>query len=251
MAESLELCLNVAEELKRTCARLSLGYVFKASFDKANRTSIHSFRGPGLAEGIAWLSEVKRLQGVPICTDIHEPSQAEAAAEVVDMLQIPAFLCRQTDLVVAAARTGRCVNVKKGQFMAPWDMRHVVDKILSTGNENVLLTERGVTFGYNTLVVDFTALPEMRSLGFPVCLDATHAVQRPGAADGASGGNRQFVPHLARAGAAVGLDALFLEVHPDPERALSDSASMLPLAEAEPLLEQVARIDALVRASSV
>ena len=247
VAESLELCLEVGAGAKAVCERLRIPYIFKASFDKANRTSIASYRGPGLRAGLEILKEVRSELGVPVCTDIHEPSQAGPVAEVADVLQIPAFLCRQTDLLVAAARTQRCINVKKGQFMAPWDMRHAVEKIVAQGNENILLTERGACFGYNTLVVDFTSLPIMRSLGYPVCMDATHAVQRPAAADGQSGGNRQFIPHLARAAAAVGIDALFLEIHPDPHSALSDSASMLPLADLERLLTEVASIDRLVR----
>lgn len=249
VVESLDLCLQVASAIQEICQRLGISYIFKASFDKANRTSLSSFRGPGLARGLQVLHEVKERFQLPVCTDIHEAAQAPTVAEVADVLQIPAFLCRQTDLVVAAARTGKCVNIKKGQFMAPRDMEYVLDKVLSTGNENVLLTERGVSFGYNTLVVDFTALPTMRRLGFPVCMDATHAVQRPGGDRGQSGGNRQFVPYLARAAAAVGVDALFLEVHPDPDRALSDRASMLPLACLEPLLRQVLALDRVVRDS--
>jgi len=224
-----------------------MAYVFKTSFDKANRTSTASFRGPGLEAGLAILEDVRDGVGVPVCTDIHEPYQASIVAAVADVIQIPAFLCRQTDLIVAAAQTKKCLNIKKGQFMAPGDMRYVVEKATGCGNEEVLLTERGVSFGYNTLVVDFTSLPIMRALGYPVCMDATHAVQRPGAASGASGGNREFVPYLARAAAAVGIDALFLEVHPHPEGALSDSASMLPLDQLDRLLRQVLALDRTVR----
>jgi len=249
VAESRGLCLEVAVAASAICRRLGVQYVFKASFDKANRTSGCAYRGPGLEKGLSILAEVRERVGVPVCTDIHEPRQAALVASTVDLVQVPAFLCRQTDLLTAAALTERCVNIKKGQFMAPMDMRHAIGKVEAAGNRDIILTERGVTFGYNTLVVDFTSLPLMRGLGYPVCMDATHAVQRPGAGDGQSGGNRRFVAHLARAAAAVGIDALFLEVHPDPERALSDSASMLPLAGLEALLSDVAAIDAIVRAA--
>lgn len=240
--ESEALCLQVAQTVKAICERLGIPYIFKASFDKANRTSLHSFRGPGLEEGLRILAEVKRQTGLPLTTDIHEPWQAERAAQVVDLLQVPAFLCRQTDLLVAAARTGKPVNVKKGQFMAPWDMRHVVEKLQASGAGGVLLTERGVSFGYNTLVVDFTSLPQMRALGVPVVFDATHSVQMPAAAGSRSGGRREFIPHLVRAAVAVGVDALFMEVHPDPEKGLSDAATMFPLSELETLLTQAMAI---------
>lgn len=240
--ESESLCLQVAFEVKAICERLGVPYVFKASFDKANRTSLHSFRGPGIEEGLRVLAEVKHQVGVPVTTDIHEPWQAERVAEVVDLLQIPAFLCRQTDLLVAAARTGKPVNVKKGQFMAPWDMRHVVEKLRGASAAGVMLTERGVSFGYNTLVVDFTSLPQMRALGVPVVFDATHSVQLPGGAGSRSGGRREFIPHLVRAAVAVGVDALFMEVHPDPDRGLSDPATMFPLGELEGLLKQAIAI---------
>jgi 2-dehydro-3-deoxyphosphooctonate aldolase (KDO 8-P synthase) len=240
--ESEQLCLQVARQVQTLCERLGIACIFKASFDKANRTSLHSFRGPGIVEGLRILGEVKRQTGLPLTTDIHEPWQAERVAEVVDLLQIPAFLCRQTDLLVAAARTGKPVNVKKGQFMAPWDMRHVVEKLRESGAAGVMLTERGVSFGYNTLVVDFTALPQMRALGVPVVFDATHSVQLPGGAGARSGGRREFVPHLVRAAVAVGIDALFMEVHPDPDQGLSDPATMFPLHELEGLLKQVAAI---------
>lgn len=240
--ESESLCLQVAYEGKAICERVGIPYVFKASFDKANRTSLHSFRGPGIEEGLRVLAEVKQQVGVPVTTDIHEPWQAERVAEVVDLLQIPAFLCRQTDLLVAAARTGKPVNVKKGQFMAPWDMRHVVEKLRGAGAAGVMLTERGVSFGYNTLVVDFASLPQMRALGVPVVFDATHSVQLPGGAGSRSGGRREFIPHLVRAAVAVGVDALFMEVHPDPDKGLSDPATMFPLGELEGLLKQVVAI---------
>ncbi|GIV15257.1 MAG: 2-dehydro-3-deoxyphosphooctonate aldolase [Armatimonadota bacterium] len=240
--ESESLCLQVAHEVKLVCDRLGIPYIFKASFDKANRTSLHSFRGPGIEEGLRVLATVKQEVGVPVTTDIHEPWQAERAAEVVDLLQIPAFLCRQTDLLVAAARTGKPVNVKKGQFMAPWDMRHVVEKLRESGAAGVVLTERGVSFGYNTLIVDFTSLPQMRALGVPVAFDATHSVQLPGGAGSRSGGRREFIPHLVRAAVAVGVDALFMEVHPEPDKGLSDPATMFPLSELETLLKQAIAI---------
>lgn len=244
VVESLEICLTVAHQAKRVTQALGMGYVFKASFDKANRTAIASFRGHGLEKGLEILAEVKRIVGVPVLTDVHETWQCAPVAEVCDVLQIPAFLCRQTDLVLAAARTGRAINVKKGQFLAPWDMKNVVEKVLSTGNRRLLLTERGVSFGYNTLVVDMTGLPQMRALGYPVVFDGTHSVQRPGAASGGtvSGGAREYIPHLTRAAAAVGIDALFLEIHPEPQKGLSDAATMLPLAQLEPLLKQVLAI---------
>jgi 2-dehydro-3-deoxyphosphooctonate aldolase (KDO 8-P synthase) len=234
--EDPELCLAVARAMKQTCSDLGLGYVFKASFDKANRTSLSAFRGPGLERGLEILAMVKREVGVPVLTDIHEPAQAERAGEVVDVLQIPAFLSRQTDLLVAAARTGRVVNVKKAQFMAPWDMRPVVEKLVESGNRQILLTERGSCFGYNNLVVDFRGLAIMRELGFPVIYDATHSLQLPGGQGTASGAQREYAPHLMRAAAAIGIDALFIETHPDPDRALSDAAAQLPLAELSALL---------------
>lgn len=247
MAESMALCLEVGRRCAAIARTVGISYVFKASFDKANRTSGVAVRGPGIDSGLAMLAAVRSEIGVPVLTDIHEPWQAEPAAEVVDAIQIPAFLCRQTDLILAAAVTGKCVNVKKGQFLAPWDAANIVRKCSEAGQTNLILTERGVSFGYNTLVVDMCALPQMRSLGVPVCLDATHAVQQPGGAGTQSGGRREFVPHLARAGAAVGIDALFLEVHPHPEEGLSDSATMLPLDALEGLLRDVVAIDAIVR----
>ena len=238
--ESLELCRTVAGTAKAIAAELGIGYIFKASFDKANRTSGSSFRGYGLEAGLEILATIKREFDVPVLTDVHESAQCAPVAEVCDVLQIPAFLSRQTDLLLAAAHTGKTVNVKKGQFLAPWDMKNAVAKIEDTGNTNLLLTERGVSFGYNTLVVDMTSLPQMRDFGYPVVFDGTHSVQRPGAGAGgtSSGGLRQFIPHLTRAATAVGIDALFLEVHPEPEKALSDSATMLPLSALKPLLEQ-------------
>jgi 2-dehydro-3-deoxyphosphooctonate aldolase (KDO 8-P synthase) len=246
--ESLDLCLDVARAAKRACDDLDLGYLFKASFDKANRTSLNAFRGLGLEKGLEILAAVKQEVGVPVLTDIHEAWQAERAAEVVDVLQIPAFLARQTDLLVAAARTGRAVNVKKAQFMAPWDMRPVVEKLVASGNRRILLTERGTSFGYNNLVVDFRGLAVMRSLGFPVIYDATHSLQLPGGQGTASGAQREYAPHLTRAAAAVGIDALFVETHPDPDRALSDAAAQLPLADLPALLHTAKAIHEATRA---
>lgn len=240
--ESRELCLQVAREMRGLAERHGMGYVFKSSFDKANRTSIHSYRGPGLDEGLAILAEVRERVGVPVLTDVHEPWQARRAAEVVDMVQVPAFLARQTDLLVAAAETGKPVNVKKAQFMAPWDMKNVVRKLEEAGCRSILLTERGSSFGYNTLLVDFRSLPQMRALGHPVCYDATHSLQQPGGAGTVSGATREFAPHLLRAAVAVGVDALFLETHPDPDRALSDAAAQLPLAAMDGLLGQVSAV---------
>ncbi len=242
--EDRDVCRRIAETALGVCRRLGLGYVFKASFDKANRTSIGSFRGAGLEAGLAILAEIKAEFGIPVLTDIHESDQAAAAAAVVDILQIPAFLCRQTDLLLAAAATGKVVNVKKGQFLAPEDMQAVVDKLRAGGADRLALTERGTTFGYHNLVVDMRALPTMRALGAPVIFDATHSVQLPGGQGSHSGGQRQFVLPLARAAAAVGIDGLFLETHPDPATAKSDGANSLPLADLEIALQQVVRIHA-------
>src|SRR6187399_2415039 len=221
--------MELALAIREIAARTRLGVVFKASYDKANRTSRHSFRGPGLDEGLRVLADIKVKTGLPILTDIHEPAHAAAAANVVDVLQIPAFLSRQTDLLVAAARTGKAVNVKKGQFMAPRDMRHAIAKITAEGNEQVLLTERGVSFGYNNLVVDMRALPMMRALGYPVVFDVTHSLQLPGAGDGVTAGLAEYIEPLASAGVAAGVDAVFMEVHEDPARARSDAANALRL----------------------
>ena len=242
VAESLEVCSEVASEAKAICAELGINYVFKASFDKANRTSINAFRGPGLEAGLAMLAEVKEKYGVPVVTDVHEPQQCAPVSEVADILQIPAFLCRQTDLLLAAAKTGKPVNVKKGQFLAPEDMAAVVKKLESTGNERIMLTDRGTSFGYHNLVVDMRGLAIMRNLGCPVCFDATHSVQLPGGNGTSSGGNREFVPPLARAAAAVGIDVLFMEVHPHPEKALSDGANSLALKDLRQLLTSVKAI---------
>ena len=248
VVENLELCRVVASTVKLLCDRIGFHYVFKASFDKANRTSGGSFRGEGMDAGLAVLAAIRSEFGIPVLTDIHETWQAKPVADVVDVLQIPAFLCRQTDLLHAVGETGKAVNVKKGQFLAPWDMANVAKKIAETGNENIILTERGASFGYNTLVVDMTALPQMRALGYPVCFDATHSVQRPSAAGTHSGGAREFIPHLTRAAVAAGIDALFMEVHPDPEKGMSDTATMLPLPDLPGLLEQARAIDEVLRA---
>jgi 2-dehydro-3-deoxyphosphooctonate aldolase (KDO 8-P synthase) len=241
--ESEDHALRMAEAIQRITADLGVPYIFKASYDKANRTSVKSFRGPGLVEGTRILGRIARDTGLPVLTDVHEPGHCEIAAEAVDVLQIPAFLCRQTDLLVAAGRTGRAVNIKKGQFVAPWDMAHPVEKVRSTGNERVFLTERGTSFGYNTLVVDFRSLPVMRRIA-PVVFDGTHSVQQPSAANGVSGGQPEFIPLLARAAVAAGVDGIFLEVHDDPANAKSDGANALDLKLLKPLLEKLLAIHA-------
>ena len=247
--ENRGMAVDTAIVLKDVCQRLGIPLVFKASFDKANRTSGTSPRGVGMEEGLAILREVKETLGLPILTDVHETWQCEPVAAVADILQIPAFLSRQTDLLQAAARTGRMVNVKKGQFMAPWDMQGVVGKIRETGNNGILLTERGTSFGYGRLVVDMTSLVEMRRFGCPIVFDATHAVQKPSSQQGITGGNRAMVPHLMRAALAVGVDALFIEVHPDPDKAISDAANQLRLADIETILRQAVLIDDTVKQS--
>jgi len=245
--ESLDHTLRTAAALKEIAARLGIGLVFKASYDKANRTSVSSFRGPGMDEGLRILARVKSDIGVPVLSDVHDLNQVAPAAEVLDVLQIPAFLSRQTDLLAAAGATGRVVNVKKGQFLAPWDMKNAVGKLEAVGNRNILLTERGASFGYNNLVVDMRSLPIMRDTGCPVIFDATHAVQLPGGAGSASAGQRQFVGTLSRAAVGAGIDGLFWEVHEDPDRALCDGPNSLPLAQVEGLLRQLLAIDALVK----
>ena len=242
--------LQTAEALKRIFSEVGIPLIFKSSYDKANRTSLKAYRGPGLKEGLRILARVKEDLGLPVLSDVHTETEVAPAAEVLDVLQIPAFLCRQTDLVLRAAQTGKPVNVKKGQFLAPWDMKNVVDKIRSTGNENILLTERGFMFGYNNLVVDMRALVQMRGLGYPVVFDCTHSVQQPGGQGTASGGQREFVPPLTRAAVAVGVDALFMEVHPDPDQAPSDGPNMLRLDTLPDLLEQVKELDLLRLAHS-
>jgi 2-dehydro-3-deoxyphosphooctonate aldolase (KDO 8-P synthase) len=242
LAESWDVCAAVAERMKSLCSVLSVGYIFKASFDKANRSSATTPRGQGMDAGLELLARVKEQFDVPTTTDVHLPDQALPAAGVVDLLQVPAFLCRQTDLLVACAETGRPVNVKKGQFLAPEDAKNIVGKLEAANAAGIVLTERGTTFGYHTLVVDMAGLPVLRSFGWPICFDATHSAQRPGAAGTQSGGNRDAIPPLARAAAAVGIDALFMEVHPEPEKALSDSATQWRLSEVEPLLRDVLRV---------
>ncbi len=240
--ESEELAIETAQRIADIAAGLKIPYVFKSSYDKANRSSIHSFRGPGLRAGVAILKKVRDKVGVPVLTDIHQVGEAEVAAEAADILQIPAFLCRQTDLLVAAARTGRVVNVKKGQFLSPWDMKNVVTKLEESGTRKIVLTERGSSFGFNNLVVDMRSLPVMRGFGYPVVFDATHSVQLPGGAGTASSGQREFIVPLASAAAAVGCDGFFMEVHPDPDRALSDGPNMVPLHRLKSLLERLLRI---------
>jgi 2-dehydro-3-deoxyphosphooctonate aldolase (KDO 8-P synthase) len=247
--ESRDSALRHAGVLKEIADRVGVPLIYKSSYDKANRTSLQSYRGPGLEKGLKILADVKRQLGLPILTDVHEEDQVAAVKEVADVLQIPAFLCRQTDFVVAVARSQRVVNVKKGQFLSPWDMRNVVEKIVSTGNKQVMVTERGVSFGYNNLISDMRSLVVMRELGYPVVFDATHSLQLPGGLGKASGGQREFIAALARAAVAVGVDALFMEVHEDPDRALSDGPNSLPLKEVEGLLKLVKEIDQIVKES--
>ncbi|MDP8915602.1 MAG: 3-deoxy-8-phosphooctulonate synthase [Pseudomonadota bacterium] len=245
--ESRSHALETAHALREAAERLGIGLIYKTSFDKANRTSASTARGVGLEEALPIFAEIRETVGLPTLTDVHEPEQCARAAEAVDVLQIPAFLSRQTDLLVAAAGTGRAVNVKKGQFLAPWDMKNVVAKITDAGNPNVLACERGVSFGYNTLVSDMRALPVMAAIGCPVVFDATHSVQQPGGQGTTSGGQREFVPVLARAAVAVGVAAVFIETHPDPDRAPSDGPNMVPMAEFEPLLAELLAFDALAK----
>lgn len=244
--ESEGLAREVATEMQMICKRLGISYVFKASFDKANRTSLAAFRGPGIDEGLEVLGRIREDLGVPVVSDIHEVAQVEKAAAVLDILQIPAFLCRQTDLLVAAAKSGKPINLKKGQFVSPWDMANAVAKVKESGNRQLMLTERGTCLGYNNLVVDMRSLPVMRGLGCPVIYDATHSVQLPGGAGGSSGGQREFIPPLTRAAVAAGIDGLFMEIHPDPARALCDGPNTMPLAEVEELLRQLLAIRAVV-----
>ena len=243
--ESLEHTLKIATKLISVCEKQSIKLIFKASFDKANRSSISGRRGVGLEEGMRVLQRVKNEFGCPVLTDVHEKSQCDIVSEVVDIIQIPAFLCRQTDLIIAAGKTGRAINVKKGQFLAPWDMKNVVEKLDAVGNENVLLTERGVSFGYNTLVSDMRSLVQMGATGCPVVFDATHSVQQPGGLGGSSGGDRHFVPVLARAAAAVGVAALFIETHDDPDNAPSDGPNIVQIDEMPKLLNTVCEIDTI------
>jgi 2-dehydro-3-deoxyphosphooctonate aldolase (KDO 8-P synthase) len=240
--ESEENVLLIANKVKAIAEKYDLDYYFKASFDKANRSSGSRYRGPGIVEGLKILQKVKNDVGVKIATDIHEPWQAIKVAEVADIIQIPAFLCRQTDLLIAAAKTGKIINVKKAQFLAPWDMAYVVEKLEKAGNCNILLCERGTSFGYNTLIVDMTGIYEMKKIGYPVVMDATHSVQKPGGKGYESGGNREYVEPLAKAAIAAGADALFFEVHPDPDNALSDGSNMVALEDFEGILERVIKV---------
>jgi len=249
--ESESHAIDTALAVREIARRAGVQYVFKASYDKANRTSIRSFRGPGLDEGMRILARVREAAGVPILTDIHEPSQAEPVARVADVLQIPAFLSRQTDLLVAAARTGRAVNIKKGQFLAPADMRHAIAKVVDAGNRRVIVTERGVSFGYNNLVVDMRAFPILRSLGYPVVYDVTHSLQLPGAGDGVTAGQAEFIEPMASAGVAAGVDGIFMEVHERPEQAKSDAQNALRLDLLEPLLARLGRIHEITRKAPV
>jgi 2-dehydro-3-deoxyphosphooctonate aldolase (KDO 8-P synthase) len=248
--ESRDHALMMSSALAKLAERMNIGFIYKTSFDKANRTSITGARGLGLEAALPIFAELRAMTGAPILTDVHEVAQCKAVAEVADVLQIPAFLCRQTDLLVAAAKTGRTVNVKKGQFLAPWDMDNVVAKITASGNSNLLVTERGVSFGYNTLVADMRSLPIMKKIGVPVVFDATHSVQQPGGRGSQSGGDREMVPVLAAAATAVGIAAVFIETHDDPERAPSDGATMLPLAEMELLLRKLIALDRVAKDSS-
>lgn len=248
--ESKDSALRHGAALKAASDRVGVPYIFKSSYDKANRSSLHSFRGPGLESGLEILAAVKEKVGVPVLTDVHEIDQVDRVKAVADILQIPAFLCRQTDFVLAVARSGKVVNLKKGQFLAPWDMRNVVEKIRSVGNEQILLTERGASFGYNNLVSDMRSLVVMRELGYPVVFDATHSLQLPGGLGNASGGERKYIPALARAGVAAGIDALFMEVHEDPEHALSDGPNSLMLKDFEGLLRIIKHVDAIVKEHS-
>lgn len=248
--ESREHALETAHALKEIAQRLGAGLIYKTSFDKANRTSLSSARGVGLDAALSVFADIRETVGLPVLTDVHAPDQCARVAEVVDILQIPAFLCRQTDLLVAAAQTGRVVNVKKGQFLAPWDMKHVIAKVTEAGNPNVLATERGASFGYNTLVTDFRSLPTMAAFGAPIVFDATHSVQQPGGRGGVSGGQREFVPVLARAACAVGVAAVFMETHPDPDSAPSDGPNMVPLSEFEVLCADLKAFDALAKSSA-
>ncbi len=245
--ENQDICLHIAKTVAAICKKLDIPYIFKASFDKANRSSGGSFRGHGLEQGLEILKRVKQTLGVAITTDVHESDQVSAVADVADIIQIPAFLCRQTDLLIAAGESGKAVNVKKGQFMAPWEMKNVVEKIRSTGNRRILLTERGTFFGYNRLVNDMIGIPQMRELGAPVIFDATHSTQLPGGLGTATGGQRQYVGLLAHAATAAGVDGLFVEVHPDPEKSPSDAATILPLDQLESLIRRCLAIRAAVR----
>ncbi|GBD98218.1 2-dehydro-3-deoxyphosphooctonate aldolase [bacterium BMS3Abin07] len=245
--ESEEIVFETAERLRTIFGNLNLPFIFKSSYDKSNRTSINSYRGPGIEKGLQTLSDVKSRYSIPVLTDVHSPREAGIAAEVADVLQIPAFLCRQTDLIVAASETGKAVNIKKGQFLAPWDVKNVIDKFISTGNRRLTLTERGVSFGYNNLVVDFRAFPIMKTYGYPVIFDVTHSLQLPGGQGSSSGGQRDFAGALAGAAIAAGADGLFMEVHPDPDKALCDGPNMIKLDEVEAMLKRITKIHRAVK----
>ncbi len=247
--ESLDHAIETARILKEICQRLNIGLIYKSSFDKANRTSIETKRGLGLEKGLFILNKVKKQLALPILTDVHLPDQCKEVASIVDVLQIPAFLCRQTDLLIAAAETGKTINIKKGQFLAPWDMKNVAQKIASTGNENILLCDRGTSFGYNTLISDMRGLPIMAQTGYPVIFDATHSVQQPGGMGGSSGGQREFVPYLAKAAIAIGVAGLFIETHENPDKAPSDGPNMIELKNVEPLLKTLIKIDHIIKSN--
>jgi 2-dehydro-3-deoxyphosphooctonate aldolase (KDO 8-P synthase) len=249
--ESQDVVFYTAEKLKEMCAALNLSLLFKSSYDKANRTSLSSFRGPGLEKGLRILSDMRNKFDIPVISDVHSVEEVTAAADTLDAMQIPAFLCRQTDLVLAASKTGKPVNIKKGQFLAPWDVKNIIDKFISTGNQNLFITERGTSFGYNNLIVDFRGIPIMRSFGYPVIFDITHSLQLPGGMGQSSGGQREFAGPLTRAAVAVGVDGLFLEVHPEPEKALCDGPNMIRLDEVEKLLRTVKALDELVKSAAV
>lgn len=245
--ESREMCFEVAQAVSTICKRLDINYVFKGSFDKANRSYVHAGRGVGMDKGLQILADVRSELNIPVTTDVHESWQCAPAGEVVDILQIPAYLCRQTDLIAESAKTAKPVNIKKGQFMAPWNMKNVIAKMKDYGNENILLCERGTTFGYNRLVVDTMSLTEMRKFGYPIILDATHSVQQPGSNDEFTSGNRDFAPYLMNAGLAIGIDGIFAEIHPEPDKAVSDGPSQLKLADVETILENAIEYDRLTR----
>lgn len=240
--ENEEITLQIAKELKRICSDLDIDFYFKASFDKANRTSIDSFRGPGIEQGLKILQKVKDTYNLKVVTDIHEPHQAQFVAKVADIIQIPAFLCRQTDLLLAAAKTGKCINVKKAQFLAPWDIKNIVHKLEVSGNKNIMLCERGTSFGYNTLVVDMTSIMEMKKNGYPVIFDGTHSVQKPGGNGTSTSGNREYIPYLTKAAVAAGADGIFLETHFDPDNALSDGSNMIHIDKIKELIEKCLKI---------
>jgi len=245
--ENEEITFTTAKKLKEICDRLGISLIFKSSYDKANRTSGSSFRGLGIDQGLKILSDVKKKFSIPVISDIHSVEEVRPASEVLDALQIPAFLCRQTDLILSSSQTGKPVNVKKGQFLAPWDVKNIIEKFTSTGNQNLLITERGTSFGYNNLIVDFRSFPIIRSFGYPILFDVTHSLQLPGGQGSSSGGQREFAPPLARAAVAMGVDGLFIEVHPDPTQALSDASTMIPLQEIEGLLQQTKTIHDMMR----